>query len=80
MNKIKSRFFIEKKQNANQSIKAETYASVKRTITKMTKNKSKKNFVKKRTTTNMMIAKKQKKLIIKVKNEKKNLIQNDIRR
>ena len=70
LNKIESRLFIIKKQNVNQSINAETYANMMKTITKMTKNENEKeNIVKKTTTTNMITARKEKKLIIKMKNE-----------
>ena len=70
LSKIESRLFIIEKQNANQLIKAETYASVMKTITKMTKNKNeKKTLVKNTTTTNIMTTRKGKKLIIRIKNE-----------
>ena len=70
LSKIENRFLIIKKQNANQSIKTETYANVIKIITKITKNKNEKeNIVKKTTKINMMTTKKEKKLIIKVKNE-----------
>ena len=54
-----------KNQHSNQLIKAETYANVIKTITKMTKNENQK----KSTTTNMMTTKKEKKLIIRIKSE-----------
>ena len=68
LNKIESRLFTIKKQDANQSIKTEMYTNVMKAITKMTENENEKeNTVKKTTTTNMMTAKK--KVIIKVENE-----------
>ena len=42
LNRIESRLFTIKKQNVNLSTKAETYANVIKTITKMTKNENEK--------------------------------------
>ena len=59
LNRIKNKFQIIEKQNANQSTKAKTYASVVKTATKMTKiENEKKNAMKKMTTTNMTATKK----------------------
>ena len=59
LNRIENKFQIIEKQNANQSIKAKTYASVVKAATKMTKiENEKENAMKKMTTTNMTATKK----------------------
>ena len=59
LNRIENKFQIIEKQNANQSIKAKTYASVVKAATKMTKiENEEKNAMKKVTTTNMTATKK----------------------
>ena len=70
LNRIENRLQIIEKQNANQSIKAKTYASVVKAATKMKKiENEKKNAMKKMTTTNMTTTKKKKKLTMKIENE-----------
>ena len=76
LNRIKNRFQIIEKQNANQSIKAKTYASVVKAATKMTRiENDEKNAMKKMITTNITTTKKKKKLTMKIekKIEKKEL-------
>ena len=48
LNKIENKFLKIDKQNANQLIKAETYANVVKTITKITKNEKKEKSVEKK--------------------------------
>ena len=70
LNRIKNKFQIIEKQNANQSIKAKTYASVVKAATKMTRiENEEKNAMKKMTTANMTATKKEKKLTMKIENE-----------
>ena len=59
LNRIENKFQIIEKQNANQSTKAKTYASVVKAATKMTKiENEKKNAMKKMITANMTATKK----------------------
>ena len=59
LNRIKSRFQVIEKQNANQSTKAKIYASVIKTTTKITRiENEKKNTMKKIITANMTATKK----------------------
>ena len=70
LNRIENRLQIIEKQNANQSIKAKTYASVVKAATKMTKiENDEKNAMKKMIPTNMTATKKKKKLTMKIENE-----------
>ena len=80
--RVENRLLTIKKDIVNQSIKAETFASVRKTITKIIKNENQKKIVvKKTTTTNMMTAKKKQETNDKSKerNQKKE-IKIDIRR
>ena len=78
LNRIKSRFQVIEKQNANQSIKAKIYASVIKTATKITRiENEKKNTMKKMITANMTATKKKKEMTLKIKNEiEKNKLRN----
>ena len=61
LNRIKNKFQIIEKQNANQSIKVETYASVIKAATKITKTENEnENTMKKMITANMTATKKKK--------------------
>ena len=70
LNPIESKFQTIEKQNANQSIKAKTYANVMKTTTKITRiENEKKNTIKKESTANMIATKKKKKLTLRIENE-----------
>ena len=70
MNRIENRLQIIEKQNANQSTRAKTYASVVKAATKMTRiENEEKNAMKKMITANMTATKKKKKLTMKIENE-----------
>ena len=70
LNRIENRFQTIEKQNVNQLIKVETYASVMKTTTKITRiENEKKNTIKKITTANMIATKKKKKLTVRIENE-----------
>ena len=74
LNRIKSRFQVIEKQNANQSTKAKIYASVIKAATKITRiENEKKNTIKKMITANMTAMKKKMTLKIENKIEKKKL-------
>ena len=70
LNRIENRFQTIEKQNANQSIKVETYANVIKAATKITRiENEKKNTMKKMITANMSATKKKKKMTMKIENE-----------
>ena len=70
LNRIENRLLKIEKQNANQSIRAETYASVMKTVTKVIRNENEEQSVdKKAATTNIVTARKKKELIIRIKND-----------
>ena len=70
LNRIKNRLQTIEKQNANQSIKIETYASVIKAATKITRTENEnENTMKKMITANMTATKKKKKMTMKIENE-----------
>ena len=78
LNRIKSRFQVIEKQNANQSTKAKIYANVIKTATKVTRIESeKKKAMKKMITANLTATKKKKEMTLKIENEiEKNELRN----
>ena len=70
LNRIENKFQIIEKQNANQSTKVETYASVIKAATKITKTENEnENTMKKIITANMTATRKKKKMTMKIENE-----------
>ena len=69
LNRIENKLLKIEKQNVNQSIKAETYLSVVKTITKIIRNENEKKKRKKSDYSKHSSDKKKKKLIIKIKND-----------
>ena len=78
LNRIKSRFQVIEKQNANQSTKTKIYANVIKTATKVTRiENEKKKAMKKMITANLTATKKKKELTLKIENEvEKNKLRN----
>ena len=78
LNRIKSRFQVIEKQNANQSIKAKIYASVIKTTTKVTRiEDEEKKAMKKMITANLTTTKKKKEMTLRIENEiEKNELRN----
>ena len=69
LNRIENRLQIIEKQNANQSTRAKTYASVVKAVTKIIRNEIEdENIINKTTTANMMTTRKEKKLTLRIEN------------